>query len=782
MSTFAELAAMPGVGAATLLSVSVDNWSTTLYRWATHAGTFGGAVYEDRIVDVGNHSRSLGADYTMQAATVNITLDNTDLGCDPLVLSDESGAFLAFKASFRLTLALINPLNVADIATLQLGQFACLDSPSRDNATMRLVLADDLLTRAGELAESPSVNDWIAATDTPGNRPAAITSGVLYNRASNAKGFDWDAPLPICFGSGPHVAQRVVGPYFVICAVAEDRATADTPSISLADGEGSTAPLWTSTKTTTSPMTPLRSCNITKGGKTWHILFFEAHPIDPTSSTFLTPHPGLLQDFPRYQKTLELLGRLPLVIATRITVFEYGAALDAMGPIQCTGYPFSQITESTAPGASAAQTVADLLTYYSANPSAFSVDATALARALSMRPGIFISGTISSSGQRTGYASAMISNYSMGDMADALRGLATVGRFDIVFGHDAVVYLRLHAQDFAFSTTTPPTIPEENVVGVLSVAHASKGERGEAMTRLFVSRRGIKYGAFVHGGHETTLGRSIEKTISADWLSLENSNGVLFDYSLGTVGAVVAEDLVRKWVESFVFDSYAQRLSIVFTTTLEVLAYELGDVVLLSWTRGGASADSSLINASWRIEGLTLRPLDGVVEVRALWVSEVRGWARYPYLLDDESMAVRVLGGGGRTITLTNGSATVLFSSGSLVSDGVAAGDILVVRDSSEAATAFKRNRALYVASVTDATHLVVAVTAGDGTDFGATTAGIADWNIYRGAITYHTAVSSPTNYPSGGAVYGKISDSLNTNGADSFYGDNLDANRLVNG
>lgn len=780
MSTFAELAAMPGVGAACLLDISTDNWSTTLYRWATHAGTFGSAVYEDRIIDVGNLSRSLGADYTMQASTVTLGLDNTDLACDALVLSDESGAFLAFKASFRLTLALINPLNVADIATLQLGQFACLDSPSRDNATMRLVLADDLLTRAGELAEAPSINDWIAATDTPANRPAAITSGKGYNRASENHSCDWDAPLPIVFGSGPHVAQRVVGPYFVLCTVAQDRASGSTPSISLADGEGYTAPLWTSTKTTTSPMVPLRSCNITKGGKTWHILFFEAHPIDPTSSAFLIPHPGLIQDFPRYQKSLELLGRLPR--ALRTTVFEYGAALDAMGPIQCTGYPFSQITESTSAGATAAQTVSDLLTYYSANPSAFSVDATSVARALAMRPGIFVSGTISSSGQRTGYASAMIANYSMGDMIDTLRGIATVGRFDVVFGHDSVVYLRLQAQDFSFATTTPATIPEENVLSVLSVAHASKGERGEPVTRIFVSRRGIKYGAFVHSTHETALGRALEKTIGADWLSLENSNGVLFDYSLGTVGAVVAEGLIRNWVNSFVFDSYPQRLSIVFTTTLEVLAYELGDIVLLSWTRGGASADTSLIDAAFRIEGLTLHPLDGVVEVRALWVNEVRGWSRYPYILDDEDMTVRVLGGGGRTITLTNASATVLFSSGSLITDGVAAGDILVVKDSSEAATAFKRNRALLVASVTDATHLVVAVTAGDGTDFGATTAGIADWNIYRGASTYHTSATSPTNYPSGGTVYGKISDSLNTNGADSFFADNVDANRLVNG
>ncbi len=771
---------MPGVGAALLLDISTDDWSTTLYRWASHAGSFGGAVYEDRILDVGNITRSLGADYTMQASTVTLTIDNTDQGCDALVVGTGASAFLAFKASFRLTMALVNPLNVADIATLQLGQFACLDSPTRDVATMHLVLADDLLVRAGGLAEAPSVNDWIAATDTPGNRPANISSGKSV-RTSESKTFDWDAPLPLWFGSGPHVAQRVVGPYFVLCAVAQDRASGATPSVSIYTGEGFDAPLWTSTKTTVSPMVPLRSCNITKGGKTWHILFTELHPVDPTATTSLVVHPGLIQDFPRYQRSLEAIGTLPSASAARLVHSGYGNALDAMGPIQCTGHPFSQITESTSDGASPAQTISDLLTYYTTNPSAFSVDAASVARAKLMRGSFYVSGSVSPTGQRLGYADVMAKSYSQGDMADTLRAIASVGRFDVVFGKDSVVYLKAQAQDFAFTTATPTNIPEENVFEVSSLAHPSKGERGEPVSRVYVSRRGLRLGPYLHSTHETTLGRPFEKNISADWLSLENANGLLFDYSLGTVGAVLTEGLVRQWVEAIVFDTFAQRLVATFTTSFEVLSLELGDIISLTWTRGGVAV-FGMAGSSFRVESLTLRPLDGVVEVRALWVDEMRYFARYPYLLDDESMALRVASGGGRTITLTNASSTVLFSSGSLITDGVAAGDILVVRDSSEAATAFKRNRALLVVSVTDASNLVIDTRPGDGTNFGATTAGIADWTIYRGESTYHTAGSSPLNYPSGGLMYGKISDSLATNGVDTWLASGNDASRLVNG
>jgi hypothetical protein len=94
-----------------------------------------------------------------------------------------------------------------------------------------------------------------------------------------------------------------------------------------------------------------------------------------------------------------------------------------------------------------------------------------------------------------------------------------------------------------------------------------------------------------------------------------------------------------------------------------------------------------------------------------------------------------------------------------LTTMGVEIGDLIVLRDSSEAADAFARNGAWRIVDVTDSNTIEVA--ANDASAF--PTAGSvvnADWSIVRGATTYHTAVSDPTNYPSGGTMYGKQSES----------------------
>jgi hypothetical protein len=51
-----------------------------------------------------------------------------------------------------------------------------------------------------------------------------------------------------------------------------------------------------------------------------------------------------------------------------------------------------------------------------------------------------------------------------------------------------------------------------------------------------------------------------------------------------------------------------------------------------------------------------------------------------------------------------------------------------------------------------------------------------ADWSIVRGKTTYPTAVSDPTNYPSGGDIYGKVTDTAGLT-SDSEIG-----NRLISG
>jgi hypothetical protein len=191
-----------------------------------------------------------------------------------------------------------------------------------------------------------------------------------------------------------------------------------------------------------------------------------------------------------------------------------------------------------------------------------------------------------------------------------------------------------------------------------------------------------------------------------------------------------------------------------FTTDLSILAIDLGDYFTLAWTRGGMN--SAYASTLWKLETATIHPSNGSVTCTAVWMDDLV--TSQPFLFDNETLIVRSAPAFGQTLTVTDGSANVDRSAGSFITDGVAAGDILRMRDTSEAAKTFFRNRDIFVASVTSATRIVVS---GD-LDFGTAGAHVladTDWKIVRGATTYHTAVSDPANYPSGGAMYGKAGD-----------------------
>ncbi len=188
------------------------------------------------------------------------------------------------------------------------------------------------------------------------------------------------------------------------------------------------------------------------------------------------------------------------------------------------------------------------------------------------------------------------------------------------------------------------------------------------------------------------------------------------------------------------------------TTTIEALQLDLGDYVQVTWTRNLGDPHAP---AYFQVQGMTLHPSTNTVDLELLWCGDLRSLR--PYILDDETITRRVASGGGRTATVVDSDATVLFSSGSLISDGVAAGDHLILRDATEAATGFQRNRALKIASITDATHLEITESDLDF-DAGAGIA-VATWEIRRSHLTYATLGTDPTNYPAGADVYGRVAD-----------------------
>lgn len=104
---------------------------------------------------------------------------------------------------------------------------------------------------------------------------------------------------------------------------------------------------------------------------------------------------------------------------------------------------------------------------------------------------------------------------------------------------------------------------------------------------------------------------------------------------------------------------------------------------------------------------------------------------------------------------LSDDAPTVVFGGTiNLTTMGVAVGDMLVVRDSTEADDVFLQNTTYRITEVTDSTTLQVTP------NTVVATIANADWYICRGYTTYPTAVSDPTNYPYGGDMYGKVANS----------------------
>ncbi|MBK7858407.1 MAG: hypothetical protein IPJ65_07245 [Archangiaceae bacterium] len=204
-------------------------------------------------------------------------------------------------------------------------------------------------------------------------------------------------------------------------------------------------------------------------------------------------------------------------------------------------------------------------------------------------------------------------------------------------------------------------------------------------------------------------------------------------------------------------------------TDREGLQLDLADLFDLSWTRGG-SAGPYQNPTTFRVDKFALDFGDLSCGIEAVWVDDVN--TIRPFLLNDEDLLLRKAAAGGRTAPVQNSDATVTFSSGSLITDGVQPGDILVLQDATQAANVFTRFRQIRIDSVTDATHLELA-TADLAFDAGSPVA-VASWKILRGYLTYPDSSSDPTNYPNDGDMYGKASDE------DDEYSDASAANVLL--
>lgn len=719
-----------GRGVVYLMEISLDGFATTAYQYATAYGANAQGEFDPRLLRLGPITRGLAIDHAMYASSVDVGISNEDGAADWLV--DQSSIVNVLKARVKLWQGLYDPATfttaLASVSYTQLGEYVIAEYPTRDATTIRLMLVDNSFGLFSQTFTTPNLTDWRGADASEATNP--IFAGSTFTYAMDplvgiqlAFGSDftpcfyagkpgnvnflssthkYTACFPVCVTTSTAVvsATDITEVYAEVEHPSGLKFAGTLPQYRLYNGQ--LLALWTVYK----------SATISKGGKSWKLLWlgFDIRPLT-----------GLL-----WSTWSAIYGES----ATNEANASAGTSNLDVGywfkKCLVRGYPLSARATTSSPEQNPVDVITDLVSYYSGTDSS-KLNAASLARV------------------KSSVASAQtVSNTVGGHGASEPRTLMEV-MTDIARSTDIDIFLKLNGTvalssrflDYASQTSTLSTIdearirnPEERV--------PSRDQRGAPFNRIYVegktdTRRGVPVatGPFDDpGGTVDEWNRAFPRTINQEWQTDTRiqQNPWAYRNLDGTPRPVLK-----------------------LTTDLAALALELGDYVETSWSRG--LLGSPHVSAVFQVEEISLDPLTNEVTLTLLWTNDLR--TDRPYLLDDEDFLTRVAAAGGRTATVVDADGTVTFSSGNLVSNGVAAGDHLIIRDSSEDPGGFQRNRALKIASVTDATHLEV--TSSD-LDFDGGAA-ITDWEIRRSHLTYHTAVTDPTNYPDGGNLYGRVAD-----------------------
>lgn len=753
MSTFTELAALgQGTGFAYLLEGSRDNFSTIHYAYSTHDGLFGGSTaYDVRIVGLGDLQRGFGNDGVMAASTVSVTLSNIDAELD-FLFERTNSLVKVFKIRWRLKIAIYDVSNPSDIATKTLGVFTNLDNPIRDAATVTLQLADDTFGYAAELAIPPTWGEALAGTiNTETTEP----------------------PVPLAFGTG--VFPAVPAPFatsdtsipLVICA------TTDTSAVDAAEidhlelnGPGLTQPIWLRKDATTRTsggvgggLEPLwvaaKTGSITKDGRTWKVLYVTLY-VDNLRRWLFTERPDA---FTSGEAWTGVAGETNIRPAP-YTVDEFNQLVMPTLTFMAAGPKFSSRTyvSNVTPTIRAPDIAYDLLRYYSRGLGASDVSAASFAAASAAAPLFFFRSTYyfsnftQSSEQVIGGGSGLgrqlgtgLSPSSKGALAKSISELCQGGFFDVVTDWSGQFVAYVLANSFNLQTASA-TVVDETQMGNIRDRIPSQGERWAPYNRVIFQKNGRIIDNITA---ISDWGVVLTRTINDSTTDIEPAlTGT--DFGLTSFGGLaVLESKVRPIIS--------------FDYPLDALNWELGGFLAVTWSRG-ASGVPAWSGSIFRIEAMTLHPEKGNISIEAVCIQDLVD--SLPYLLDDETLLVRTKPVAAGLELYTAGGYTYAGSVGGVINFttgmGLQPGDILVLRDSSQAADVFTRNRAIRIDGPDDDFSFYLDPTDSSGIPASPSTVVVAnaDWSIVRGATTYPTAVSDPTNYPSGGRMYGKQSES----------------------
>lgn len=781
----------PGRGRCFRVDISLDGFSTIAYRYSDVPGALDGTnEYDPRVLSLGPVRRAFGQQRIAASSSTSLKMANADGGLD-WICGCENIADAA-AARFRIYVVLYDKAADPFVFTAKLlGEFVLSSWPAHDNVAVSLSLADDFMGKLGAGLLLPTLLDWQAVGDSSDN-PIANDIGLPSSIGINTPiqlGFGEDVmlafPTIIPFGNngnGEPYEERIIVPLYCTTDLSPvDQALVSQVIIeaySFNENQPGTQfltinrefypPDWVAQGVTPAATWLVeKSPTITKGGIDYQIVYlvvredlgiFRFQNIDLTldTSTDAVDAANLAES--SWLRTFAYANGYPVEAVDSTQQYPYVASRVTKWYVR--GAPKSQITNAPVPNGFGQSHAIDVLTDLVSVYSSAAVDSASAARVKAGSPFTACSGVVQPWTERANNPSVPPPPLSL---RAVLTELAQSSDFDIFLNWDGEIAFSSDVYDFTTATQSGSIVEifeEELHSGVMRWV-PSDGERHAPFNRVYfeggkpdpTTRQDIPFqGPFdVPDADISPTVRSIEVGLRQGWRPFRQQ----------------ALDPVQWRSLDGVCRDRAQ-----FSMNLGGLRLELGAYFKLTWTRGTLAGPYAA--TTFQCESIAYSPDGDVVEIEGVLRED--SVTEHQYLLDDESLLVRTKNDVDG-IVLEDGYAGAQANDSTVdfVVMGVAVGDILVVRDATQDADDFTRNRAVRISSVA---QYVLALDTAD-TDWGFPTSGVvenADWSIVRGATTYHTAVSDPTNYPSGGDMYGKVT------AADGTTSDSETGNRLISG
>lgn len=817
--SFTTEAAKDGRGRVIRVDISLDGFSTIAYRYGDVAGALDGTnLYAARVLELGPVHRGFGQGRIAASSSTTLSLANADGALD--WLCGNTGLASAAAARFRVYVALYDPAaSPLTFSAKLLGEFVLSGWPRQDNTTVSLSLADDMMGKLGPGLQLPNFVDW-QAVGNAGNNP-------IYNGIGIPDSVSTLTPIQLAFGEDwllahPHVipvGNNAGGDTYRDKLIVPLYCTTDTGAVSqdlvqqlrveryhlpestdAADGvpELFEVPrtitdfaLGSSTPDTLTVWSVEKSPTITKAGRSFQIVYLVVRTDVGNRSLFY----AAVADATLRAQYLQFISKYKYAAGYQQSDVDSddagstgpdggnGGSYATLGSRvmrwHVKGIPLSQRTNAPTvfPGTHAIDVMVDLCSVY----SDATIDTTSAARVKAGNPNARAFGVVQAWSERANNQNLYQPPMSL---RQVLTQLAQSSDMDVFINWAGAVAFSSDVWDYL--TSTQYDINQGTVGALLEIQET---ELQPGSMRRWVPSNGERHSAFnrvyFEGGRNNPAdgrgGSTLYAGIGGEGIPFQGPwdlSGATIPVTTRVIEMALQQGW-RPWRQQREDPLQWRSIDIVARDRISFrmhrggLLLDLGDYFKLNWTRG-ASIGSPYASTVFQCEDITYAPGDDTVEIEAVWRHDVT--TERQYLLDDETLLVRSKGALTGSATPDGASSASFGGTIDLNAMGVLEGDILVLRDTSQAADVFTRNGAWRIIAVSIGGTDCDLANNGEGNQPAAGVVVNAEWYIVRGATTYPTAVSDPTNYPDGGAMYGKVTDS------GGLTSDAAAGNRLISG